>query len=241
MPADKRDYKQTVKMLQMALSVEDLESHRALKDLEMREVKIRTYFSNDEKFKRINKKGKKGKTAIHFFHLPSKHGLTLKEYDEEEVSLVIEVIKESKKGPETVLVSGKIQSIKFIKQGKTSYNTVYFTSPFFFKRDKEKSFFLCKSINFELNRLAMRASMKVISELDSSLLEYLSFDENVENDQLRVDDHKFVDDDLKWSNEQVSNNKEQTTAIKNIVNCTAFPYPYVIFGPPGENWMKLFL
>lgn len=42
-------------------------------------------------------------------------------------------------------------------------------------------------------------------------------------------------EDFEWFNEQIAANEEQKLAIKNIVNCTAFPFPYVVFGPPGTG------
>lgn len=39
---------------------------------------------------------------------------------------------------------------------------------------------------------------------------------------------------FQWMNQSIQGNKEQKTAVRNIVNCTSFPAPYVIFGPPGR-------
>lgn len=38
-----------------------------------------------------------------------------------------------------------------------------------------------------------------------------------------------------WFNEKISTNEEQKSAIKHIVNGTAYPAPYIIFGPPGTG------
>lgn len=40
---------------------------------------------------------------------------------------------------------------------------------------------------------------------------------------------------FEWFDDKISTNEEQMTAIKNVVNCTAFPLPFVIFGPPGTG------
>lgn len=40
---------------------------------------------------------------------------------------------------------------------------------------------------------------------------------------------------FKWFNPNVASNVEQQTAIVSIVNETARPYPYVLFGPPGTG------
>lgn len=42
-------------------------------------------------------------------------------------------------------------------------------------------------------------------------------------------------ENFEWFDDKISSNKEQLIAIKNIVNCTAFPHPFVIFGPPGTG------
>lgn len=39
----------------------------------------------------------------------------------------------------------------------------------------------------------------------------------------------------KWCNESVGANPTQTMAIKHIVNRRNFPFPYVVFGPPGTG------
>lgn len=40
---------------------------------------------------------------------------------------------------------------------------------------------------------------------------------------------------IKWLNPSVANNKEQKAAIRNIINRTSFPSPYIVFGPPGTG------
>jgi helicase MOV-10 len=42
-------------------------------------------------------------------------------------------------------------------------------------------------------------------------------------------------ENFEWFNKNVVNNEEQKIAIKNIVNCTAHPYPYIVFGPAGTG------
>lgn len=36
-----------------------------------------------------------------------------------------------------------------------------------------------------------------------------------------------------WYNPSIAGNLEQEAAVKNIVNCKASPFPFVVFGPPG--------
>jgi helicase MOV-10 len=40
---------------------------------------------------------------------------------------------------------------------------------------------------------------------------------------------------FKWQNKNIETNREQKQAVKYIVNGTAYPAPYIIFGPPGTG------
>lgn len=42
-------------------------------------------------------------------------------------------------------------------------------------------------------------------------------------------------EDFEWFNQKIATNMEQMTAVKNIVNCTAYPFFHVVFGPPGTG------
>jgi len=46
--------------------------------------------------------------------------------------------------------------------------------------------------------------------------------------------HVFSDID-EWVNPNISKNKEQKQAVRSILNKTAYPAPYIIFGPPGTG------
>lgn len=41
--------------------------------------------------------------------------------------------------------------------------------------------------------------------------------------------------DLDWANKSVAKNEEQKIAVKNILNYSAYPAPYILFGPPGTG------
>ena len=43
---------------------------------------------------------------------------------------------------------------------------------------------------------------------------------------------------LKWRNNDIKSNPEQMQAVQNIVDGTANPYPFIIFGPPGTGKTK---
>jgi len=38
-----------------------------------------------------------------------------------------------------------------------------------------------------------------------------------------------------WINPNILKNKEQKQAVEHILNKTAYPAPYIIFGPPGTG------
>lgn len=40
---------------------------------------------------------------------------------------------------------------------------------------------------------------------------------------------------FQWFNKYVATNHEQLSAVRNIVNRTSFPAPYILFGPPGTG------
>lgn len=40
---------------------------------------------------------------------------------------------------------------------------------------------------------------------------------------------------FEWINKNIQNNEEQKIAVQKIVECKARPFPFVVFGPPGER------
>lgn len=63
---------------------------------------------------------------------------------------------------------------------------------------------------------------------------FLEFDVAPEKCPIIFKDHKKVEI-LEWFDKRVETNNEQMMAIKKIVNCTAYPFPFIIFGPPGTG------
>lgn len=41
--------------------------------------------------------------------------------------------------------------------------------------------------------------------------------------------------DIEWINTDMKENKRQKQAVEKILNKTAYPAPYIIFGPPGTG------
>lgn len=51
---------------------------------------------------------------------------------------------------------------------------------------------------------------------------------------------KEVVQKFSWLNAAIESNEAQAKAVKQIVNRTSFPAPYIIFGPPGNRKAFLF-
>lgn len=41
---------------------------------------------------------------------------------------------------------------------------------------------------------------------------------------------------LEWINKAIESNEEQMLAVESIVHCKSAPYPFIVFGPPGEQF-----
>lgn len=143
----------------------------------------------------------------------------------EDIAVVIDVTLKRKKGEDKdITVIGRIQ--------KFYWNAVVFKSSFRFGSENAYA----RKVRFEYNRMSTRASLRGIEHVtqEKSMLEYLKHFEDPYGRDHSNRHASFCDEDFQWTSSHIRNNNEQLTAIKNIVNCTAFPYPYLIFGPPGE-------
>lgn len=88
-------------------------------------------------------------------------------------------------------------------------------------------------IEFIPNRMSTRVAHRALEDLkDVDMLEFLKKFE-MPNAVARNQDEFF--DEFEWLNETIKDNEEQQNAIQNIVNCTSFPSPYIIFGGPGTG------
>jgi AAA domain len=89
-------------------------------------------------------------------------------------------------------------------------------------------------IRFIPNRITYRACFQALDSVSQHLLSsyFDDFDDEPVNSKKNNGEpiHQF-----EWYNMQIATNEEQKTAIMNIVNCTAYPFPYVVFGPPGTG------
>ena len=89
-------------------------------------------------------------------------------------------------------------------------------------------------VRFVQNRITYRACFQAFDMIKKNGLQNFFQDfKNEPEDCDKFNGEKF--DNFEWFNPQIGKNEEQMTAIKNIVNCTAFPFPYVVFGPPGTG------
>lgn len=85
-------------------------------------------------------------------------------------------------------------------------------------------------VQFIPNRIAIRVAHRAIDDaLKCKLVDYLcDFDPSQKSSKEVI--QKFA-----WMNSSVSSNKEQQKAVRNIVNRSSFPSPYIVFGPPGTG------
>lgn len=100
------------------------------------------------------------------------------------------------------------------------------------------------AIRFIPNRITHRASLNAVNKVINYNL-HKFFDEfKDEPCSTNIKRHRLgcLDiNDFKWCNTNINSNDQQKVAIKNIVNCSAYPFPYCIFGPPGKKLYKNFI
>lgn len=88
-------------------------------------------------------------------------------------------------------------------------------------------------IRFIPNRIAFRSCLQALEAIGTfDLNEFFEEFEIAPPKSERYNGEKI--EKFEFFNKQVTKNIEQMTAIKNIVNCTAYPFPYCVFGPPGK-------
>jgi hypothetical protein len=93
-------------------------------------------------------------------------------------------------------------------------------------------------IKFVPNRYSSNTAFRAIdSAINKNMSDFLeTFEGNTS-----VFRGKDLDEyDFTWYNSTIKDNDEQKNAVVNIVNCSSFPSPYIIVGPPGNNVIVYF-
>uniref|UniRef100_A0A1B6CXC3 RNA helicase n=1 Tax=Clastoptera arizonana TaxID=38151 RepID=A0A1B6CXC3_9HEMI len=85
------------------------------------------------------------------------------------------------------------------------------------------------TVHFTVNRFALEFYHKAVTEVVQCKATSILFPTLVENS------FKLTKKLSPWRNKKIENNVEQQQAVTHIVNKTAFPSPYLIFGPPGTG------
>ncbi|XP_062564068.1 putative helicase MOV-10 isoform X2 [Armigeres subalbatus] len=87
----------------------------------------------------------------------------------------------------------------------------------------------CK-VEFPLNRTQYKLEYNALNLISRIDLEKFLFTKSLPKKKKPVRQTEF-----RWFQPTIANNREQMTAIRNIINMTSFPAPYVLFGPPGTG------
>ena len=91
-------------------------------------------------------------------------------------------------------------------------------------------------LKFISNRVTTRTAHKALQMVSTHNLEYY-FKTCVVEDYAangRLQKMEVVaQEEFEFQDPNIGENNEQVSAIKNIVNCSAYPSPHIIFGPPG--------
>lgn len=212
------DRKETMKMLAYALNLEDLTSQISFNGYSLKNVKL----TKNEKI----------------YSFPIKKDLLPPNFKETALCLV----------PMVKYTEGKINykdDCTFVKIQKINGENLYFDVKFSSREDAiqnekkiERDLEQKVHIKFIPNRITFRSCLQAIDCIKAYGLEeyFEQFDKPPQNSKKNNGD---TFDRFEWYNKQVTTNDEQLTAIKNIVNCTAYPFPYVVYGPPGTGKTSL--
>lgn len=199
----------TTQMIKYALNIEDLSSQDELKDFTLQNVKLRGLMNN-------------------YWFAATRKQLP-PNFEEMSLCLV----------PMGKYCDDKINyedDCIFTQVERFDHNQVHFEKKFPPVRGVTKMVDLTTTyfVRFIPNRITYRACFQALDSIKQHLLHCFFDDFEHEPEYCKRDNGRLVDN-FEWYNEQIKTNEEQMTAIKNIVNCTAYPFPYVVFGPPGTG------
>lgn len=86
-------------------------------------------------------------------------------------------------------------------------------------------------VMFILNRNIFQLEKNALDLLNTSLIQSICFP----TVDIGINSPLNTTSAFEWIRPSVATNKEQMIAVKNIVNQTSFPAPYILFGPPGTG------
>lgn len=205
-----------LKFLEVAVNIEDLTKQQALLKYTLLDVEIHKDECNDDK----------KSFGVYNTRLPPN--------PKEKRLCMIPMTKFNKARTDI----NKKEDCIFAKIDKISFRNIYFTKRSFFDRFTRTNHAIDHSIKYAVrfipNRITHDASINAIKKINECDLE--DFFENFKDAPYhkKAPHRFFTEEEFKWLNPKIASNKEQTIAITNIVNSTAFPFPYIIFGPPGN-------
>lgn len=124
----------------------------------------------------------------------------------------------------------------FNKESDCVYANVdrYTNGYLFFEKSQGIRSNLKYHLKFLSNRITFRTCIRAVQAVETMGLQgyFSKFDDNVVislGEKGKVDQVNLQQ--IVWKNRQVGHNSEQSSAILNILNCSAYPFPFVIFGP----------
>lgn len=203
----------STKIIKYALNIEDLSSQDQVKAFTLTNVKLRGIMEN------------------YSFPCPKKR---VPRFEEMSLCLV----------PMNKYVEGKFNNEEdsiFAPLDGVNDNEIEFTKKFPMIRGGIQKTIDLKSryaVRFVPNRITYRACFQALDSIRKNAL--TNYFENFEDppEVVQKNNGKKVEN-FEWFNKKIETNEEQKTAIMNIVNCTAYPFPYVVFGPPGTGKTSL--
>lgn len=199
-------------MIKYALNIEDLSSQDELKEFTVENVML-TGLMNSYRFKLTRKK------------LPPNY---------EEMSLCLVPMDKYKDN----MINFEDDCI-FAQMDKYENGEVHFEKKFPVQRDACRAqraidLKIMYFLRFIPNRITYRACFHALDTIQNRLLR--DYFDAFESEPVNCKRENYdLHESFQWYNDQIGTNEEQMMAIKNIVNCTAYPFPYVVFGPPGTG------